>query len=55
MTSDQIFSVKSSLALVILTIGETGNLFYKRLLKIAPKVKPMFKHDITAQEKKWLT
>ncbi|MBC7390352.1 MAG: hypothetical protein H7329_14135 [Opitutaceae bacterium] len=55
MTSDQIKSVKSSWALVILTAEEAGNLFYKRLFEIAPEVRPMFKHNITAREKKWLT
>ncbi len=52
MTSDQIKLVKSSWASLILIAESTGHLFYKRLFEIAPELRPMFKNDISLQEKK---
>ena len=52
MTPYQIKSAKSSLALEILIVEETGYLSYKKLFKVANEVRPMFKYDISVQEKK---
>jgi nitric oxide dioxygenase len=52
MTPEQIQLVRLSFVKVMDIKAAAGRMFYDRLFKIAPEVRPMFKNDIGAQADK---
>ena len=52
MTPDQVKVIQESFAKVAPISEQAAALFYGRLFEIAPKVKPLFRSDITEQGRK---
>lgn len=55
MTPQQIDLVQSSFAKVVPIADAAAALFYARLFEIAPRVKPLFRSDMTEQGRKLMT
>ena len=55
MTPQQVELVQSSFAKVVPIADAAAALFYGRLFEIAPRVKPLFEHDMAEQGRKLMT
>ena len=52
MTSEQVKAIQDSFAKVAPISAQAAEIFYGRLFEIAPAVKPLFRGDMKAQEKR---
>ena len=52
MTPELVKLVQDSFAKVVPIAGKAADIFYDRLFKIAPEVRPLFPSDLTEQKKK---
>ena len=55
MTPDQIALVQSSWQQVVPIKETAAQLFYQKLFELDPKLKPLFKNDMTEQQRKLMT
>ncbi len=54
LSPDEIDRVRDSFDRLWPTSAQTAGLFYERLFEIAPEVRPLFRHDIDEQKRKFI-